>query len=84
MADPIFDPSAGAGQATNPQTQTADTHQDIFWWSHDIFNNPSMFQPVEWTPPPAPTAAPEDFNIDFGQLEANQQNSNEYQVPSTE
>ena len=64
MTDPIFNWQQGA----NPQTTSTDTHQDIFWWSSDVFNNPDMFQPE------APKAAPaeEDFHIDLGQLEASQ------------
>ena len=67
MTDPIFDPITGVAQVTNPQTQTSETHQDIFWWSSDIFNNPDMFQAVPETAP----KAQEDFHLDLGQLEAN-------------
>jgi len=68
MTDPIFDPTASAGQATNPQVQAPETHQDIFWWSSDIFNNPDMFQAV----PEAAPAKAEDFHLDLDQLQANQ------------
>jgi len=30
MTDPIFDPTTSAGQATNPQTQIPEIHQDVF------------------------------------------------------
>lgn len=74
MTDPILDPITGAGQATNPQTQPAEPHQDIFWWSSDVFNNPDMFQAVPEAAP-APKHAEDDFHLDLDQLEANQHTS---------